>query len=371
VHITHAGDGSGRLFVVEKDGRIKIIAGDTLVEQPFLDISERVLSDADTGGGNEEGLLSVAFPPSYAQNGHFYVYYTNIDSNNVLARFHTPPGNPDQADPNSEEQILLLLHPVKKNHNGGQLAFGPDGYLYIGTGDGGGAGDTFENAQDPNSLLGKLLRIDVEFAFSIPGSLTHDFYLPLVGRDTNHPYTTPMYLIPPNNPFIGDSQTLDEIWALGLRNPWRFSFDPHTGDLYIGDVGQSKFEEVNYQPFDNPGGENYGWNIMEGTHCYPDEPCNPSGLALPVAEYSHTLGCSVTGGYVYRGEQYTSMQGVYFFGDYCSGRIWGLKKVDGSWVNQVLHNGPHRISSFGLDEFGELYIIDIITGNIYKLVEDL
>jgi glucose/arabinose dehydrogenase len=370
LYLTHAGDGSRRLFVVEKDGRIRIIADDTRIKQPFLDINERVRSDADDGGGNEEGLLSVAFPPNYAKKGYFYVYYTNLEGNNTVARFHTSPGNPDQADPNSEEHILLFYHPDHRNHNGGQIAFGPDGYLYIGTGDGGGAGDQQGNAQNPDSLLGKLLRIDVEFAFSPPFSHTHELYLPLVRDDSAPLIKTSAYQIPPDNPFVGDSTTLDEIWALGLRNPWRFSFDHLTGDLYLGDVGQSRFEEVNHQPFDSSGGENYGWNIMEGFHCYLKDPCDPSGLILPVAEYSHNLDCSITGGFVYRGEQNRSMQGIYFFGDYCSGKIWGAKMVDGSWMNEMLLDSSLFISSFGVGESGELYVIDIATGTIYKLEEN-
>ena len=338
VHITNAGDGNGRLFVVEQGGRIRIIQNGAVLPTPFLDISDRVLFSG------EQGLLSVAFPPGF-QDSHFYVYYTNRDGNNVVARLQvTTDPNVATADP--ADIVLTLNHPTYSNHNGGQLAFGPDGYLYIGTGDGGGGGDPQGNAQNLNSLLGKLLRIDVESGFA-------------------------PYAIPPDNPFaeVNDPQGLylDEIWAYGLRNPWRFSFDRTTGDLYVGDVGQSSYEEVDFQPASSLGGENYGWNIMEASHCYNGADCDPTGLTPPVAEYGRTLGRTVTGGFIYRGARYPRLQGTYFFGDYADGKIFGLRLVDGAWESNWLMETGLNISTFGEDEQGNLYFADYAAGDIYLL----
>src|SRR4030095_15339060 len=257
--------------VVEQEGRIRIVKSQTLLSTPFLDISARVSCCG------ERGLLSVAFPPNYANKGHFYVNYTNNDGNTVIARYRVT-SDPDVANLNSEEILLTIEQPFA-NHNGGQIAFGPDGYLYIGMGDGGSAGDPQGNGQRPETLLGKLLRIDVESGM------------------------TP-YAVPSNNPFVQSRFYHGEIWALGLRNPWRFSFDRQTGDLYLGDVGQGSYEEINFQSRASFGGENYGWNIMEGKHCFNSDSCNQTGLVLPIVEYSHSEGCSVTGGVVYRGQQY-------------------------------------------------------------------
>jgi glucose/arabinose dehydrogenase len=342
VQITHAGDGSGRIFIVEQGGRIRLLINRQLLAVPFLDISGRVRTL-----GNEEGLLSLAFPPDYTTKGHFYVYYTNLNGDNVISRFRLS-AVPDIADPNSEQVVLTLLHPVNDNHNGGQLAFGPDGFLYVGTGDGGGAGDPDGNAQNPGTLLGKLLRIDVE---------------------TGNPAT---YVIPAANPFADPSDGIrDEIWALGLRNPWRFSFDRLTGDLYIGDVGQTTWEEIDFQPAASPGGENFGWNILEGPVCFsPPSGCSPPlNYSSPVAEYDHSLGCSVTGGFVYRGSPVSSLYGVYFYGDYCSGRIWGLKQAGGIWQNQILGQLPpgFNLSTFGEDETGTLYLGSLSNGKIYQI----
>jgi len=342
VHLTHAADGSPRLFVVEQDGIIRLIKNDVVFPTPFLDIHERVYYP----GSGESGLLSVAFPPDYASKGYFYVYYTRLDGDNQTSRFHLIPGDPDQADPASEQPVLLFAHPDYNNHNGGQLAFGPDGYLYIGTGDGGGSGDPQGNAQDPDSLLGKLLRIDVES-----------------GVDP--------YLIPASNPYTQTAGYRGEIWALGLRNPWRYSFDHQTGDLYIGDVGQGDAEEVDFQPASSPGGENYGWNILEGDLCYnPPFGCvPPDHYAPPVAVYAHgPNGCSITGGAVYRGAAYPRMQGVYFYGDYCSGRIWGLIDA-GGWQNQLLLDTGLSISTFGEDEAGNLYVADLSSGVLYQITD--
>lgn len=368
VHITNAGDGSGRLFVVEQRGRIRIIVNNA-VQSTFLDISDRVRSPA-TVGGTEEGLLSVAFPPGFGiGKPYFYVYYTLLNGDNRVSRF-TVSGNPNLADPASERTILDLAHPTYGNHNGGQLAFGPDGYLYIGTGDGGGGGDPNNNAQNPGSLLGKMLRIDVE-PTSTPLS-TGEFitYLPFIPNNSSSPPNSQPYLIPPDNPFVGMAGYHSEIWALGLRNPWRFSFDRLTGDLFIGDVGQNSWEEVDYQPATSSGGENYGWNIMEGMVCYNSSTCDSSGMTMPVFTYqTQVAGCAVSGGYVYRGASYPGLQGIYFAGDYCSGRIWGLQNAGGTWQSQELADTIFQISSFGEDELGELYLADRSSGNIYQIIE--
>ena len=311
--ITHAGDNSARIFITEQPGRIRIIKNDALQTTPFLDITGRI------GSGGERGLLSVAFPPGYGSlKNHFYVFYTNPVGTLVIARYR-PTTNPDAADPSSEEIILTIDHPTFGNHNGGQLQFGPDGYLYIGTGDGGGGGDPFGNAQNPAVLLGKLLRIDVESAI-----------------------TPSTYSIPATNPYVGTPGYRGEIWALGLRNPWRFSFDRETGDLYLGDVGQDLWEEVNFQPANSGGGENYGWNILEGLHCFdPAVGCiMPLRYSPPVAEYVHSSDCSITGGYVYRGPGNPAMQGIYFYGDICSGKIRGLQNFNGNWFSILAGHRP-------------------------------
>jgi glucose/arabinose dehydrogenase len=337
-HVTHAGDGSGRLFIVEQLGRIRIFHEGVLLPAPFLDINERVRCCG------ERGLLSVAFPADYVVTGFFYVNYTDKTGQTIVARYGTS-ANANLADPGSE-QVLLTIHQPYGNHNGGQLAFSPiDGYLYIGMGDGGSAGDPLNKGQDTASLLGKMLRIDVS------------------------PSANP-YLVPPTNPYTQTAGYRDEIWALGLRNPWRFSFDALTGDLYIADVGQGEWEEIDYQPASSPGGENYGWRIMEGAHCYEPVNCDTSGLVLPIAEYDHSLGCSVTGGVVYRGQLYPRMQGIYLYGDYCSGRVWGLRRQEGTWQNALLVDTPHQIVSFGRDEAGYAYLVDY-GGTIYRLEDNV
>jgi glucose/arabinose dehydrogenase len=257
-----------------------------------------------------------------------------------VARYKVDPANPDLALSASEEMLLEVDQPFS-NHNGGQLAFGPDNFLYIGLGDGGSGGDPQGNGQRTDTLLGKLLRIDVESVVK-------------------------PYEIPPGNPFVGMSGFRPEIWALGLRNPWRFSFDRKTGDLYIADVGQNKWEEINYQSNAGAGGENYGWNIMEGAHCYNAATCNQSKFVLPVIEYDHSKGCSVTGGFVYRGETFTGLQGIYVYGDYCEGTIWGLRLVNGKWQNNLLIDTDLNISSFGENEAGDLFVVDL-GGSIYEI----
>jgi glucose/arabinose dehydrogenase len=238
--------------------------------------------------------------------------------------------------------VVLIVKQPFANHNGGQLAFGPDGYLYIGMGDGGAANDPFGNGQKPDTLLGKLLRIDVESGAR-------------------------PYMVPSSNPFVGREGVLPEIWASGLRNPWRFSFDRHTGNLFVADVGQNKYEEVNFRSSSSKGGENYGWNVMEGMHCFRSKTCDSSGLVLPVVDYNHKAGCSVTGGMVYRGTAIPSLDGTYLYADYCSGRIWGLRKSNGHWISTELADTELSISTFGEDEAGEIYVADHDSGSIYQI----
>ena len=350
VTITSAGDHSGRVFVVEQGGTIQILANGGKLPTPFLDIHTKILS------GGERGLLGLAFPPGYTSSGHFYVYYTDTSGNIVIARY-TVTANPNVADPNSGVIILTVNHPTNANHNGGQLAFGPDGYLYAGTGDGGGGGDIPNNSQNMNILLGKILRIDVEGAGCVVSTPK-----------------TPNYCIPSTNPFVSNMTVMHEIWALGVRNPWRFSFDRLTGDLYIGDVGQNIEEEIDYQTAASAGGQNYGWHILEGNLCYnPSSGCvAPSAYSAPVATYDHLVsgvnnGCAVTGGYVYRGPNiYLNMQSVYFYADYCLGKIYGLK-FDGNWQTQLLTTAPFAISTFGEDDYGKIYVADITNGAVYLL----
>jgi glucose/arabinose dehydrogenase len=333
--IANAGDGGGRLFIIEKAGTIHIFDGGAVLPEPFLDISDRV-----NAGASEQGLLGLAFHPNYAENGYFFVNYTDGSGGTVVSRFSVTD-DPNRADPASEEVVLTQAQPAG-NHNGGNLVFGPDGYLYIGLGDGGASGDRFRNGQNLGTLLGAMLRIDVN---ELP------------------------YSIPPDNPFVDDPNALGEIWAYGLRNPWRYSFDRATGDLTIADVGQNVYEEVDFQPADSAGGENYGWPIMEGLHCYPDGAnCDPAGLVQPVAEYDHSQGCSVTGGYVYRGERFPAMQGVYFYGDYCSGLIWGLAPGADGWSVRQLASANASISSFGEGEDGEIYFVDLAQGTLSHLI---
>jgi glucose/arabinose dehydrogenase len=341
LYVTHAGDGSGRLFVVEKAGKIKIVINGQVQATPFLDIDPLVHS-ADS----EQGLLGLAFHPSYQTNGRFYVFYTDeANQNDILSRYQRAGADPTRADPASGRVLLDIPDPYS-NHNGGMLEFGPDGYLYVGTGDGGFAGDPGNRAQNLQELLGKLLRLNVDLAADV----------------------APYYEIPPSNPYATRTDgSRREIWAYGLRNPWRFSFDRQTGDLWIGDVGQGAREEINRQTAGSGGGQNYGWRIMEGLSCFsPSSGCNQSGLTLPIQDYDHSLGCSVTGGYVYRGAAVPDLRGHYIFGDYCSGRIWSLRLQDGNWVRTELLDTGYAISSFGEDEAGELYLTDLSGGSVYR-----
>ncbi|MDH5506447.1 MAG: PQQ-dependent sugar dehydrogenase [Anaerolineae bacterium] len=334
VDLTHAGDGSGRVFVVEQAGVIWSLVNGQRAATPFLDISKQVGSRA-----NEQGLLGLAFHPRYAETGYFFVNYTDKRGDTVIARFQVS-ADPNLADPASEMRLLEIEQPYS-NHNGGGLAFGLDGYLYIGLGDGGKAGDPLNAGQSTNMLLGKLLRLDV---------------------DGGEPYA-----IPADNPFANGGG-LPEVWAYGLRNPWRFSFDRLTGDLYIGDVGQNLREEINFLPGGIVGGANFGWNYREGLQAYAGAPPAGTHFTDPIIDYGHTNGnCSVTGGVVYRGTALPAWQGVYLYGDYCSGLVWGMvQRGDGIWQNQLVFRAGVLISSFGMDEAGEVYLVSH-NGAIYRL----
>ncbi|HEX3067971.1 MAG TPA: PQQ-dependent sugar dehydrogenase [Thermoanaerobaculia bacterium] len=336
VALTHAGD--TRLFITQQTGTIVIYDGTAIRATPFLDIRSLVL---DSG---ERGLLSVAFHPHYSENGLFFIYYTNKNGDNSIARYKVSAADPNIADATSGTILLTIPHPNFANHNGGQLQFGPDGYLYIGTGDGGSGGDPNNNAQNIDQLLGKILRIDV---------------------DHGSPYS-----VPASNPFFLRPGPRGEIWAYGLRNPWRFSFDRETGDLWIGDVGQDNYEEVDFQPATSIGGENYGWRRMEGFHCYnPATNCSDPSFTMPVIEYSHTSGaCSISGGYRYRGTQIPAMRGAYLYGDYCSGTISIATQSGATWTPKTLFTTSISISSFGEDVAGELYVLDVAKGIVYKIV---
>jgi len=328
VFVGHAGDGSGRLFVLEQPGRIRIVADGALRARPFLDLTSRVRS------GGERGLLGLAFHPDFASNRRFFVNYTREpDGATVIAEYRTTRLDPDRAS--RVERVLLTVAQPFSNHNGGMLAFGPDGHLYIALGDGGSGGDPRNHAQNRNSLLGKILRIDV---------------------DGGRPYA-----IPPDNPFA-DGGGRREVFALGLRNPWRFSFDRRSGRLFAGDVGQNQSEEIDIIRR----GRNYGWPIMEGPLCFrPPTGCDRSGLTLPIASYRHVGGrCSITGGYVYRGSAIPELVGTYLSGDFCSGEVFGLRARERS----LLLDTELQISSFGEDQAGEVYVVDLGGGAVYRIV---
>ena len=322
-----------RLYVVEQGGRIRVVRGGQLQTAPFLDVSDRISS------GGERGLLGLAFHPQFASNRRFFVNYTDRAGDTHLAEFQA--GSPDAADAASERTLLVVPQPFA-NHNGGGLAFGIDGMLYAGLGDGGSGGDPLGNGQSLDTLLGKLLRLDVDRAA---------------------PW------IPADNPFVATPDARPEIWASGLRNPYRFGFDRSTGDLYIGDVGQGAREEVDFAAAPRRGGENYGWNVMEGSACYqPSSGCNRSGLTLPVYEYGHDQGCSITGGLVYRGCRMPALAGTYFFGDFCRGSLRSLRVQNGqaTEVREWPLAGVQSVSSFGADADGELYVVDY-AGSVFRL----
>jgi glucose/arabinose dehydrogenase len=331
-------DGTDRVFVVEQAGTIYVFENDASVEsaEVFLDIEEKVSRQ-----GNEEGLLGLAFHPQFSSNNYFYVYYSAANPRrSVVARYEVDPNNPDRALEDSETILMEIAQPYG-NHNGGQISFGPDGYVYIGLGDGGSGGDPQNNGQDPSTLLGSIIRIDVD-----------------------NPADGQLYGIPNDNPFVDNTEGYrEEVYAYGLRNPWRFSWDAETGQMWTGDVGQNAYEEVDIVEK----GENYGWNIMEGTHCYePETGCDRSGLVLPIVEYPREEGVSVTGGFVYRGSDVPALEGKYVYADYASGKIWALTFDDKEAVeNELLSNSDLAISSFGVDRESELYIC-AFDGKIYR-----
>ncbi len=332
-------DGTDRIFVVERGGLVKVFPNDPQAGEAstFLDISGRT----DSSGG-EMGLLGMAFHPAYATNGYFFVYYTPAPEESVLSRFQVSTGDPGMADATTEVVLLRIAQPFT-NHNGGQLAFGPDGYLYLASGDGGSGGDPGGNAQNLNSLLGKILRLDVNAAAN--------------GLE---------YGIPDANPFRDTEGARPEIFAYGLRNPWRMSFDPETGRLWAGDVGQGETEEIDIIE----AGGNYGWNLMEGSSCFGSAGCDTEGLLLPVYEYNHTNGDkSISGGYVYRGDELPSLRGYYIYADFISGRIWALESTGTNPANTLLTESGLNISSFGTDLQGELYICSF-DGSVYRLMEE-
>ena len=338
VHLAYPDNGTDKLFAVLQPGRVMVFDNDLRVssEEAFLDIRSQVHDR-----GNEEGLLGMAFDPEFASNGHLYVYYTaSPPKRSVISRFTVAGAG--KADPSSELIVLEVPQPYS-NHNGGHLVFGPDGYLYIGLGDGGRAGDPHDNGQDPSTLLGTILRIDVATLDSGSG-----------------------YAIPPDNPFVGHGDAREEVWAYGLRNPWRFTFDRLTGDLWAADVGQNRFEEIDIV---TPG-RNYGWRLMEGLQCFDPSDCSHDGLELPVFQYGREGGCSITGGYVYRGSRLASLYGAYVYGDFCSGKIWALRH-DGVRVTEQMEivDSPLNISAFGEDRSGELYILSF-DGFIYRFREE-
>ncbi len=347
--VTHAGDGSGRLFVVEQGGRIRVVRAGKVLPEPFLDLSARL--DESSG---ERGLLGLALAPDFATSRRLYVAHTARGAAGPVVRIARylagakpagaePGGSADRADPASESVVLEMADPAP-NHNGGMLAFGPDGMLWAGTGDGGRGGDPWDNARNPASLLGKILRLDVR----------------------REPYAIP----PGNQPVPGGvAGARGEVWARGLRNPWRFSFDRATGEIWIGDVGQDSWEEIDVTDSKRPGPLHFGWKTMEGLHCFePRRGCSAAGLELPVHEYGHDAGCSVTGGYVYRGRAIPALAGQYLFSDYCSGVVWALARdaAGKATVGKLLESG-FAVSSFGEDEAGELYLCDYSGGRILRL----
>ena len=331
--------GDARLFIVEKGGAIRVVTNGALLPTPFLDLSGKI------SGGAEQGLLGLAFDPAYATNGRFIVHYTDVSGNTTVSSYHVSAGDPDQADPTSEGVLLTVEQPFS-NHNGGQILFGPDGMLYIGLGDGGSEGDPGGRGQSLADLLGDVLRLDV-------------------GSGTG-------YTVPPDNPFVGQAGARPEVWSYGLRNPWRFSFDAATGDLYIADVGQDAWEEVDVVTAAGGAGRgaNFGWNVMEGRHCFSGSTCDTSRFTLPVLEYSHASGCSISGGYVYRGAAIPALQGHYFYADYCSGWVRSFRLQDGQAVDQAqwptLAPGG-QVPSFGQDAAGELYVMNA-GGQVFRIV---
>ena len=330
-------DGSGRLFVTDQVGIVRVVKDGTVVPTPALDIRPRVGSV-----GAEQGLLGFVFPPGFASKQHAYLYYTDLNGTSRVFRIRVSANDPNRLEPATMQPILSIAQPFA-NHNGGQLAFGPDGYLYLGFGDGGGAGDPGDRAQNLGTLLGKILRVDVE---SAPGSSG--------------------YRIPADNPFVNRPGARPEIWAYGLRNPWRFSFDPATGDLWIADVGQDKYEEVDLVLAGSRSGLDFGWSLYEGNHLYKATSKKP-GFAWPLVEYKHPVGESITGGYVYRGAAFPGERGMYVFGDYVAGKIWTLQRTSTGWTQRLVMTTTWGISTFGVDGSGELWAADHESGTIHPL----
>jgi glucose/arabinose dehydrogenase len=347
VFVTSSPQSSATLFALEQHaGLIRIIRNGIVLPRPFLDIHDRVITT-----GTERGLLGMTFHPDYANNGYFYIDYDDTLGNTVISRFRVTV-DPDSADPASEQVLLNIAQPYP-NHKGGMLAFGPnDGYLYIGMGDGGSGGDPENRAQNDNELLGKLLRIDI-----------------------NHGQP---YAIPATNPFVGMPGKRQEIWAKGLRNPWRYSFDRANGNLIIGDVGQDLWEEIDFEAASSLGGQNFGWRIMEGFHCFnPPANCDTIGLTMPIYEYGHNIGCAITGGYIYRGGVMPNLKGTYFFADFCANKIWSFRYDNGNigeFAERTNELAPATgqpiasISSFGEDRDGEIHVVDLNDGEIFKII---
>jgi glucose/arabinose dehydrogenase len=320
--VTSADDGTGRLFVLEQPGRVRVIQDGQLVEEPYLDLTDRIEA------GGERGLLGLAFSPDFADTGHLYVSYTDTEGTSKLVRHKVQ--DPSEGEPSPQGTELLSVEQPYGNHNGGHVAFGPDGYLYYGLGDGGSGGDPEGNGQEPGTLLGSMLRLDVS------------------GEQAR---------APEDNPFVGTDEGHDLVWAYGLRNPWRFTFDPATGDLFIGDVGQDSYEEVSHQPAASTGGENYGWNRWEANQTYEGDPAR-EGYAFPILEYAIEEGrCAVTGGYVYRGEAIPDLEGFYLYADFCQGTVWAAQNTTDGWRSDVVLETDHQVPSFGVDEAGELAIV--------------
>ena len=339
LYLTAPSGDASRLFIVEKGGAIRIVKDGTLLPTAFLDLAGRVST------GAEQGLLALAFDPDYARNGRFVVHYTDLDGNTVVSAFRVASGDPDLADPASETILLTAAQPYP-NHNGGQILFGPDGMLYIGLGDGGSEGDPDGRGQSLTDLLGSILRVDVRAGTG--------------------------YTVPADNPFVGRTDARPELWSVGLRNPWRFTFDAATGDLYIADVGQNAWEEVDVVTAAQGAGRgaNFGWRAMEGRHCYANQACDPSAFTLPVLEYSHGDGCSISGGFVYRGAAIPALQGHYFYADYCRGWVRSFRLEGGQAVEPqqwpTLAPGG-LVPSFGQDAAGELYVMNA-EGRVFKIV---
>ncbi len=330
-----ANDGSGRFFILDQDGRVLISVGGDLLETPWLDLSQ------DVSTGSEQGLLGMALDPGFGDNGRVFVSYTDTEGNSQIVRYTVDSGDANRLDPSSATTILSLEQPYS-NHNGGDIVFGPDGLLYIGFGDGGGQGDPDDRAQDPAVLFAKILRIDVS--------------------GDQEPYG-----IPTDNPFVDTANFAPETFAWGFRNPWRFGFDRETGDLWIGDVGQDNIEEIDLVPA-GTSGQNFGWSVMEGNECFRTDGCDETDLTLPVDQYTHDYGCSVIGGYVYRGSAIPDLVGTYLFADYCSGNLWGLTADgDGAYTASGTLETGYNPSSFAQDASGELYLLDL-NGGIYRIV---